>query len=332
MLNRAISMLTVAAGLAFSATAAEASPAWLVDNVNLRTGPGTDYYPLAVLPSGSQVEVYGCLQGYTWCDVAYGNLRGWLSSRYLSIFYDGPIYIPYHPRFEVQIYREPPRWIPPYEGWRPPPGDWRPPPGGWRQPPGGWNPPGDWRPNPPNQWNPPPVGRPLPNGPGWQGGGMYAAPPRVSGPTNPPVVSQPPALGGGANPGDYRPPAMNNRPPNYQPRPYNPPVVGNNPPAMGSPNVQVRPPKFQPGGNNPPAMGSPNVQVRPPQFQPGGNNPPAMGAPNVQVRPSSPSGMNLGGGDNNRGTPPAGLSSRGNSGAGQPGKPCVWINGVCQVK
>lgn len=88
-----IAALTAAATVAAPAVAS-ASPAQVTANVNLRTGPGTQYYPIVVLPAGAPVELYGCLQGYTWCDVSYGRERGWVSSRYLSTFYSGPIYRP----------------------------------------------------------------------------------------------------------------------------------------------------------------------------------------------------------------------------------------------
>lgn len=88
-----IAALTAAATVAAPAVAS-ASPAQVTANVNLRAGPGTQYYPVVVLPAGAPVELYGCLQSYTWCDVAYGRDRGWVSSRYLSTFYSGPVYRP----------------------------------------------------------------------------------------------------------------------------------------------------------------------------------------------------------------------------------------------
>ncbi|MBS1167511.1 MAG: bacterial domain protein [Proteobacteria bacterium] len=88
-----IAALTAAATVAAPAVAS-ASPAQVTANVNLRAGPGTQYYPIVVLPAGAPVELYGCLQGYTWCDVSYGRERGWVSSRYLSTFYSGPVYRP----------------------------------------------------------------------------------------------------------------------------------------------------------------------------------------------------------------------------------------------
>ncbi|WP_255720171.1 SH3 domain-containing protein [Oryzibacter oryziterrae] len=103
MFNTIWRVAAVALGLATVPVAAEAaSQAWVTGNVNLRTGPSTQYYPIMVLPAGSQVQVYGCLQGYSWCDVSYYQERGWVSSRYLSLFYnDQQTYVPYRPRVTV---------------------------------------------------------------------------------------------------------------------------------------------------------------------------------------------------------------------------------------
>lgn len=87
------SLAALSAACALPAVAS-AAPAQVTANVNLRTGPSTQYYPILVLPAGVRVEVYGCLAGYTWCDVSWGGNRGWISSRYLSTFYYGPSYRP----------------------------------------------------------------------------------------------------------------------------------------------------------------------------------------------------------------------------------------------
>jgi len=95
MLKSLLSIAALTAAATVTAPAvASASPAQVTANVNLRAGPGTQYYPIVVLPAGAPVELYGCLQGYTWCDVSYGRERGWISSRYLSTFYSGPAYRP----------------------------------------------------------------------------------------------------------------------------------------------------------------------------------------------------------------------------------------------
>lgn len=94
MLKPLLSIAALAVATVAAPAAASAAPAQVTANVNLRAGPGTNYYPILVLPAGAPVELYGCLQGYTWCDVSYGRERGWVSSRYLSTFYSGQAYRP----------------------------------------------------------------------------------------------------------------------------------------------------------------------------------------------------------------------------------------------
>lgn len=130
------------AGLISSTTGALAAPAEVLAAVNLRTGPGAQYYPIVVLPPGTPVDIYGCLNDDSWCDVGYGNTRGWLASRYLGtvrnwspeqqimrppvfspppIYREPPIYANPPPvyRQPPPVYREP-QWAPPQEAY---PGD-----------------------------------------------------------------------------------------------------------------------------------------------------------------------------------------------------------------
>ena len=58
--------------------------------VNMRAGPSRDYPVVATLGSGTAMTIYGCLQGYTWCDVVVGASRGWV--------YSGNIVYPYQGR------------------------------------------------------------------------------------------------------------------------------------------------------------------------------------------------------------------------------------------
>jgi uncharacterized protein YraI len=63
--------------------AAIADTAYTTTAVNLRAGPDADYPLVRWVPEGTEVEVYGCLADYRWCDVeAYGD-RGWMSASYL---------------------------------------------------------------------------------------------------------------------------------------------------------------------------------------------------------------------------------------------------------
>lgn len=56
-------------------------------DVHVRAGPARDYPVVAILPAGSQVEVHGCLVGYTWCDVDAGLARGWVYAGNLHFAY-----------------------------------------------------------------------------------------------------------------------------------------------------------------------------------------------------------------------------------------------------
>lgn len=111
------------AGLISSTTGALAAPAEVLAAVNLRTGPGQQYYAIMTLPPGTPIEIYGCLNETNWCDVGYGNTRGWLASRYIDTARDWspedqimqpPVFSP------PPIYREPPVYANPPPVYRVP--------------------------------------------------------------------------------------------------------------------------------------------------------------------------------------------------------------------
>ncbi|WP_106409199.1 SH3 domain-containing protein, partial [Teichococcus deserti] len=72
-------------GLPLMAGAAEAVPALVIDRIRLHAGPAAEYPTVAVLERGMTVEVVGCLQGYTWCDILVGPQRGWLRGGFLAM-------------------------------------------------------------------------------------------------------------------------------------------------------------------------------------------------------------------------------------------------------
>ncbi|PWL18120.1 ligand-binding protein SH3 [Falsochrobactrum shanghaiense] len=74
----------VAVGL-FSAGAAQAANAIVTADLNVRTGPGTGYGVIGSIPNRAPLTVHGCSTGYSWCQVSYGGLSGWASSRYLAM-------------------------------------------------------------------------------------------------------------------------------------------------------------------------------------------------------------------------------------------------------
>jgi hypothetical protein len=44
---------------------------------------------VVVVPARAPVAIYGCLRDFSWCDGSYQGKRGWLSARYLQLWYQG---------------------------------------------------------------------------------------------------------------------------------------------------------------------------------------------------------------------------------------------------
>ncbi|MFN3320067.1 MAG: SH3 domain-containing protein [Allorhizobium sp.] len=60
-----------------------------VGSVNLRAGPGTGYPVVMAMPPSAALTIYGCLDTASWCDVSWGGARGWVSSNYVRVYYQG---------------------------------------------------------------------------------------------------------------------------------------------------------------------------------------------------------------------------------------------------
>jgi len=155
-------------------------------NLNFRAGPGTQYQVLGSIPQGTQVAVFGCSEGYNWCDIDYSGQRGWASGKYLAVAESGEYYG--SPLYSSGLYLGLPIWRDyPIYGPRPP----------VNAPPG-------YRPLPPRPTHPivrpPRPTHPIAGPPGYRPPG--ARPPRPGNPTiRPPRPSHPTA-----------------RPPSYSPR------------------------------------------------------------------------------------------------------------------
>lgn len=67
--------------------------AYTSKSVHLRAGPARDYPVIAILPTGFQVSVQGCLSSYSWCDVIAGPSRGWIYAANINYGYQGA-YVP----------------------------------------------------------------------------------------------------------------------------------------------------------------------------------------------------------------------------------------------
>jgi uncharacterized protein YraI len=63
-------------------SAGTASAAVVTHGLNLRSGPGTGYSVIDVMPAGARVRVLGC--GAYWCRVAWRGEEGYASSSYLA--------------------------------------------------------------------------------------------------------------------------------------------------------------------------------------------------------------------------------------------------------
>ncbi|ESR27311.1 SH3 domain-containing protein [Lutibaculum baratangense] len=90
-MKRFLGALALVSALAVPGLAHAASAIATAD-VNLRAGPSTGYPVVTVIGGGQNVEVNGCLQSYTWCDVTYRGARGWMSANYLAYLEGGRRY------------------------------------------------------------------------------------------------------------------------------------------------------------------------------------------------------------------------------------------------
>lgn len=83
-------ILTSALGLSLLASAAAtAGHGYVVNNVNLRSGPDVSYPSVGMLNAGAAVELESCVSGWSWCDVATPYGRGWIPGSYIQQDYQG---------------------------------------------------------------------------------------------------------------------------------------------------------------------------------------------------------------------------------------------------
>ncbi|HET7848351.1 MAG TPA: SH3 domain-containing protein [Pseudolabrys sp.] len=93
------------AGVALLASAGAASAAVVENDLNLRSGPGTGYAVIDVMPAGASVDVLSCTGG--WCRVAYAGETGYASRSYLggaTTAYVAPPAYTYAPAYEYGPY------------------------------------------------------------------------------------------------------------------------------------------------------------------------------------------------------------------------------------
>lgn len=69
----------------FAPIAADAADGYTITAVSLRAGPDVDYPRVTFLPAGTRLEINGCIDDWSWCDVSvWGRERGWVFGDYLQ--------------------------------------------------------------------------------------------------------------------------------------------------------------------------------------------------------------------------------------------------------
>ncbi len=85
--------------------AAVAENAETTEPASVRAGPDSSYPEVAQLDADTPIQVMGCLDDWSWCDVAFDGNRGWLYSPDITYQYQGgyvPLYA-YAPGLGVPV-------------------------------------------------------------------------------------------------------------------------------------------------------------------------------------------------------------------------------------
>lgn len=86
MRYKLLAAITLTAFVALPALA-EAAAGFATANVNMRSGPSTQYPAVTMIPVGAPLEINGCLNETPWCDVSFYGGRGWVAGRYIQASY-----------------------------------------------------------------------------------------------------------------------------------------------------------------------------------------------------------------------------------------------------
>jgi uncharacterized protein YraI len=85
--------------------AVAAQEAFTMRDVDVFAGPSSEYPPVATLPPGTPVTLAGCLSDWSWCDVSFGNDRGWVYAGDLGYPYQNNrvVILDYGPRLALPL-------------------------------------------------------------------------------------------------------------------------------------------------------------------------------------------------------------------------------------
>ena len=87
--------IAIACLLAGASSAALADDGYVTGNVTMYAGPDMSYPAVETIPAGEPVAIEGCDDGYGWCDVIWGEDRGWIPGNYIQYEYNGqPVLLP----------------------------------------------------------------------------------------------------------------------------------------------------------------------------------------------------------------------------------------------
>jgi uncharacterized protein YraI len=95
-------MLAAAAVLALQSSAF-AAPAVVTTDMALRLGPGPTYPVVGVIERNAMVDVMGCIDAGTWCQVSWAGKTGWTFANYLAYQHAGNLVLLPQARSQVQI-------------------------------------------------------------------------------------------------------------------------------------------------------------------------------------------------------------------------------------
>jgi uncharacterized protein YraI len=86
MTKRLLCALSLWAAI-LSPVVAQAAGGFATSNVNMRSGPSTQYPAVTMIPAGVPLNINGCLAETPWCDVSFAGGRGWVAGRYVQALY-----------------------------------------------------------------------------------------------------------------------------------------------------------------------------------------------------------------------------------------------------
>lgn len=81
--------LVAGATLMFASYAASAMSGVAATTFILHAGPGDNFPEVSSVPATAPLQIYGCIEGYRWCDVMWKDQRGWTPGDTLKYQYRG---------------------------------------------------------------------------------------------------------------------------------------------------------------------------------------------------------------------------------------------------